>query len=59
MTALTTLRDHAREMAEACGPDHALWSQIADEIDAYLSPPPPALDLFGNPAQEPQPEATL
>lgn len=59
MTALTTLRDHARWMAQEDGPDATLWSQIADEIDAYLAPPPPALDLFGETAQEPQPEATL
>lgn len=47
---LITLRDHARSMAELVEPspmtlvppptpeERALWAQIADEIDDYLTP---------------------
>lgn len=37
---LTSLRDHAREQAEkdSSANRRALWTQIADELDAYLAP---------------------
>lgn len=50
MTDLEAFRDHARDMAsrtrsratrsrpEVSVADRALWKQLADEIDAYLSP---------------------
>lgn len=37
---LTTLRDHALAQAEkdSSARRRALWTQIADELDAYLAP---------------------
>lgn len=43
MSALTQLRDHCRRMASGPPgehppePERALWTQLADEIDAYLA----------------------
>ncbi|MGH1563065.1 hypothetical protein [Mumia sp. DW29H23] len=39
MSDLTILRDHARSMAVRGGKDAPLWTQIADEIDHYLTEP--------------------
>jgi hypothetical protein len=48
MSDLTEQRDHARQEAAKNGPDAALWTQIADEIDAYLAQDDgPDPDLFG------------
>jgi hypothetical protein len=60
MSDLTRLRDHARKMARptpineaAVTPkERALWTQIADEIDAYLTPRD-HVDLFGEVSTEP------
>ena len=58
MSDLTTLRDHARTMAgksDTPASEAALWFQIADEIDEYLTPTQPvAEDLFGEYADEPR-----
>jgi hypothetical protein len=40
MTTLTVFRDHCRRMAAKTAPpdlDWALWTRLADEIDAYLA----------------------
>lgn len=55
MSALTQARDHARVMAKQSGPDEQLWTQIADEIDDYLSGPEEHVDLFGDTTVEPDP----
>lgn len=52
MSALTDARDHARQMATyGLKDDAALWTHIADEIDAHLEPDEPVADdgpgLFG------------
>ena len=50
MSELTRFRDHARKMSDADDSppaERALWAQLADEIDAYLTSPPEDVDLFG------------
>lgn len=61
MSDLTTFRDHCRKMAadqRAVIPwtaaERALWTQMADEIDAYLATPTAVEDLFGEVTAEPQ-----
>lgn len=56
MSALTVERDWARKRAALeylSSTERALWTQIADEIDAYLDRPTAAVDLFGEVTDEP------
>lgn len=66
MSDLTRFRDHCRVMAvkaRTVAEDpieyearQTLWTQLADEIDAYLAGPVEAVDLFGDARLEPDTE---
>lgn len=62
MSGLKGFRDHcrAREAVEHLpAPERALWKQLADEIDEYLTRPAMVVDLFGEASAEPEMSASI